>query len=127
MGQAHKTIPYLLEFRDLRKTQTSDSTTDVGKILRVESMRYVYLVKKSTIQKLNIHNLIKAKNMDEMDYLISHGLKQNVPLFMLADGIYGELVNYRMVQNDKRNLEFHRVIENFHLWTNRYIHPQVSK
>ena len=87
MGQAHKTIPYLLEFRDLRKTQTSDSTTDVGKILRVESMRYVYLVKKSTIQKFNIHNIIEAKNMDEMDYLISHGLKQNVPLFMLADGI----------------------------------------
>ena len=124
MGQAHKSLPYNLELRDLKESQMTDSNIDV---LRVESMRYVYLVKKSIIQKLDFHSIIRAKNMDEMDYFISQELKQNVPLFMLADRIYGELVNYRMVKEYTRNLEFYRVIENFHLWTNRYIHPQVSK
>ena len=104
------------------------SSRAVGKFLRVESLRYVYLVKKTILHKLKFQNLIKdAKDLDESDYLISQELKKYIPLYMLADLTYGELVSYRLMQEEhKSNLEFHRIIENFNLWTNRYIQPQVS-
>ena len=78
------------------------------------------------IKKLNLINLMEAKNLDEMDYFISQELKQNASLYLLADQTYGELVNYKMIEECKSNFEFFRIIENFHLWTKRYIQPQVS-
>ena len=77
---------------------------------------------------MNFSRLIEAKDLDEIDFLISQELKQNVPLYMLADKTYGELVSYRIMTqelNHTSNFEFYRIIENFHLWTNRYIQPQV--
>ena len=97
-----------------------------GKILRVESLRYVYLVKKPMIQKLDLQSLKDAENLDDADYLISQMFKQYESLYMLADRTYGELVNYRMMQHHKSNYELYQIIENFHLWANRYIQPQVS-
>ena len=103
--------------------ETPDS---IGKVLRVESLRYIFLVKKEMIKKLNFINLMEAEDLDEMDYLISQELKQNSPLYLLVDQTYGEIVNCRMFREHKRNFEFFRIFENFNLWTKRYIQPQVS-
>ena len=102
------------------------TSASIGKVLRVESLRYVFLVKKEMIKKLDLINLMEAENLDEMDYFISQELKQYAPLYLLADQTYGELVNYKMIEEHKSNFEFFRIIENFHLWTKRYIQPQVS-
>ena len=103
--------------------ETPDS---IGKVLRVESLRYIFLVKKEMIKNLNFTNLLEAENLDEMDYLISQDLKQNAPLYLLVDQTYGELLNYKMIEEHKSNIEFFRIFENFNLWTKRYIQPQVG-
>lgn len=77
---------------------------------------------------MKFSKLTEAKDLDEIDFLISQELKQNFPLYMLADITYGELVSHRIMTQDLNhtsNFEFYRIIENFHLWTNRYIQPQV--
>ena len=124
----HHSIPLLLDLKENGNFGfwSPESSDSIGKVLRVESLRYVFLVNKEMIKKLNLINLMEAKNLDEMDYFISQELKQNAPLYLLADQTYGELVNYKMIEECKSNFEFFRIIENFHLWTKRYIQPQVS-
>ena len=78
------------------------------------------------IKKLNFTNLLEAENLDEMDYLISQELKQNAPLYLLVDQTYGELLNYKLIEEHKSNIEFFRIFENFNMWTKRYIQPQVG-
>ena len=103
-----------------------ETPNSIGKVLRVESLRYIFLVKKEMIKKLNFTNLLEAENLDEMDYLISQELKQNAPLYLLVDQTYGELLNYKLIEEHKSNIEFFRIFENFNLWTKRYIQPQVG-
>ena len=89
-----------------------ETPNSIGKVLRVESLRYIFLVKKEMIKKLNFTNLLEAENLDEMDYLISQELKQNAPLYLLVDQTYGELLNYKMIEEHKSNIEFFRIFEN---------------
>ena len=124
MGESQYSIPSRLDMKDLGKL--TDSSLILGKSLRVESLRYFYLVKKTILKELNFHRLTKAKDLEEADYLISEELKQKTPLYMLADQTYGELVINRMIQKPTSHIEFHRIIENFYCWTSRYIHPPVS-
>ena len=133
MGESQYSIPSRLDMKDLGKFKSdsslilgTSSSIAVGKSLRVESLRYLYLVKKTILKEFNFHSLTKAKDLEEADYLISEELKQKTPLYMLADQTYGELVINRMIQKPTSHIEFHRIIENFHLWTNRYIQPEVS-
>ena len=128
-------IPYRLDLKDLGKDLGNTDNlfgsglkmngADIGKLLRVESLRYIYLVKKPMIQSLDLQSLKDAKNLDDTDYLITQMLKQNESLYMLADRTYGELVNYRSFQQHNSYYEFHQIIENFQLWANRYIQPEV--
>ena len=128
-------IPYRLDLKDLGKDLGNTDNlfgsglkmngADIGKLLRVESLRYIYLVKKPMIQRLDLQSLKDAKNLDDTDYLITQMLKQNESLYMLADRTYGELVNYRRFQQHNNYYEFFQIIENFQLWTNRYIQPEV--
>ena len=99
----------------------------VAKVLRAESFRYIYLVKKTAIRRLDTEVLKKAKNLDEADYLISQGLKDSVPLMLLTSETSGELVNYQVVKNQYQinYKSIHKILENFHLWTNRYIQSEV--
>ena len=132
-------IPYLLDYKDLgprsQNKQRHFSTiidnganAKVAKILRAESLRYVYLVKKTAIRRLmDTEDLKKAKNLDEADYLISQRLKDIVPLMILSGETSGELVNYQVVKNQYQIYykSIHRILENFHLWTKRYIQSEV--
>ena len=128
-------IPYRLDLKDLGKDLGNTDNlfgsglkmngADIGKLLRVESLRYIYLVKKPMIQRLDLQSLKDAKNLDDTDYLITQMLKQNESLYMLADRTYGELVNYRSFQQRNSYYEFYQIIENFQLWANRYIQPEV--
>ena len=130
--QEVNSIPYSLDLKDLGNTELLGSglkthgSEERGKVLRVESLRYMYLVKKLMIQRLDLQSLNDAKNLDETDYLITQILKQNESLYMLADKTYGELINYRSFQQHNNHYEFYQIIENFQLWTNRYIQPEVS-
>ena len=135
----YQNIPYLLDYKDLgprsQNKQRHFSTlldnganAKVAKVLRAESLRYVYLVKKTAIRRLmDTEDLKKAKNLDEADYLISQRLKDIVPLMILTGETSGELVNYQVVKNQYHIYykPIHRILENFHLWTNRYIQSEV--
>ena len=101
------------------------SVEDIKTLLRVESLRYIYLLKKPMIQGLDLQSLKEAKNLDDSDYLMTQILKQNETLYMLADRTYGEMVNYKSLQQHKSHHEFYQIIENFQLWANRYIQPEV--
>ena len=125
-------IPYRLDLKDLGNNELFGSglkmhgEKDIGKLLRVESLRYIYLVKKPMIKRLDLQSLKDAKNLDDTDYLITQKFKQNESLYMLADRTYGELVNYRSIQrHNTRYYEFYQIIENFQLWANRYIQQEV--
>ena len=131
-------IPYLLDYKDLgprsqnkqRHVSTlvdNGANAKVAKILRAESLRYVYLVKKMAIGRLGSEVLKKAKNLDEADYLISQKLKNIAPLMLLTSETFGELVNYQVVKHQYQidYKSIHRILENFHLWTNRYIQSEV--
>ena len=124
-------IPYRLDLKDLGNTKLfglrlkMHGAEDAGTLLRVESLRYIYLLKKPMIQGLDLQSLKNAKNLDDADYLITQMLKQNKSLYMLADRTYGELVNYRSFQQRNGYYEFYQIIENFQLWANRYIQPEV--
>ena len=129
-------IPYLLDFKDLGSHHVQSHITTlmdngvhakVAKVLRAESFRYIYLVKKTAIRRLDTEDLKKAKNLDEADYLISQGLKDSVPLMLLTSETSGELVNYQVVKNQYQinYKSIHKILENFHLWTNRYIQSEV--
>ena len=101
------------------------SAEDVETLLRVESLRYIYLLKKPMIQGLDLQSLKEAKNLDDSDYLITQILKQNETLYIQADRTYGEMLNYKSLQQHKSHHEFYQIIENFQLWANRYIQPRV--
>ena len=102
------------------------SAEDVETLLRVESLRYIYLLKKPMIQGLDLQRLKDANNLDDSDYLITQILKQNETLYMQADKTYGELVNYRgFHRHNTSYYEFYQIIENFQLWANRYIQQEV--
>ena len=123
----HHSVTLLLDLKENGNLGFHFETPNsIGKVLRVESLRYIFLVKKEMIRELNFTNLLEAENLDEMDYLISQELKQNAPLYLLVDQTYGELLNYKMIEEHKSNIEFFRIFENFNLWTKRYIQPQVS-
>ena len=44
---------------------------------------------------------------------------------MQADRTYGEMLNYKSLLQHKSHHEFYQIIENFQLWANRYIQPEV--
>ena len=130
-----QSIPHLLDFKDLGSQHEQNHITSlldnsfakVAKVLRVESFRYIYLVKNTALRRLDTEVIKKAKNLDEADYLISQGLKDGAPLMLLTGETSGELVNYQIVKNQHQinYKSIHRILENFHLWTNRYIQPKV--
>ena len=130
-----QSIPHLLDFKDLGSQHEQNHITSlmdnsfakVAKVLRAESFRYIYLVKNTALRRLDTKILKKAKNLDEVDYLISQGLKDGAPLMLLTGETSGELVNYQIVKNQHQinYKSIHRILENFHLWTNRYIQPKV--
>ena len=91
-------------------------------LIRAESLRYAFLVKKSYMQEISEDILIDFPNLDEADYYISQKLKSITPLFIMLDGNPADLVNYKAVSKDK---ELFRIIENFNLWERRYLQSQV--
>ena len=103
-----------------------NSKLDICCVIRVESLRYIYLVKKSLIKQLNDDLLQDANNLDESDYLISQALKQISPLHLMIEESYGELINYKDIPESRKHIELYRFLENFNLWQRRYIQKIVS-
>ena len=98
----------------------------LGDLIRAESFRYIYLVKESLIGQINYKEFRTAKNLDELDFLLSQALKALKPLHLICDKNYGDLVNYQNIPNSKTHLELYRSIENYNQWQERYIQKEVS-
>ena len=111
---------------EITRTSISQGAQDICCLIRAESIRYVYLVKKSMIKKLDYSILAAVKNLDESDNLISQSLKQIAPLHLMVEESYGELINYGKLPENRKYVEIYRFLENFNLWQRRYIQKNVS-
>ena len=49
----------------------------------------------------------------------------NIPIHLINDKTYGQLVNMKGVPDDKLHPEITRIMENHDLWEKRYIQEQV--
>ena len=107
-------------------TSIGQEALDICCLIRAESIRYVYLVKKSLIKKLDYSILADVKNLDESDYLISQSLKKIAPLHLMVEESYGELINYGKLPENRKYVEIYRFLENFNLWQRRYAQRNVN-
>ena len=97
--------------------------------IRAESLRYIYMVKKEAIDKLDLskYDLEQMGNYNQLDLLLSRQLKQNTSLRMIVDETYGQIVSMKNVLIRKETPELYRMFENGQLWEERYIEPIVRE
>ena len=95
-------------------------------MIRVESLRSLFLVKKKIIQKINLEKLTQISNLTGFNNLMSEELKKLAPMKMLTDKNYGQLVNLLNFPTDSKTPELLRTFENFALWEKRYILPSAT-
>ena len=115
-----------MKTNEITHTSISHGDLDICCLIRAESIRYVYLVKKSLIKKLDYNILADVKNLDESDYLISQSLKKIAPLHLMVEESYGELINYGKLPENRKYVEIYRFLENFNLWQRRYTQRNVN-
>ena len=97
--------------------------------IRAESLRYIYLVKKETLDKLDFsqNELEHVANYNQLDFILSRKLKKIKSLRMILDQTYGQIVSMKNVPNGKETPELYRMFENGQLWDKRYIKPMVRE
>ena len=115
-----------IKSNDITHSSITHGDLEISSLIRAESVRYVYLVKKSLIKILDFISLADVKNLDESDSLISQSLKQIAPLHLMVEESYGELINYGKLPENRKHVEIYRFLENFNLWQRRYIQKNVS-
>ena len=97
--------------------------------IRAESLRYIYLVKKETLDKLNLsqNDLEHVENYNQLDFILSRQLKRVTSLRMILDKTYGQIVSMKNVPIGKETPELYRMFENGQLWEKRYMEPMVRE
>ena len=93
-------------------------------LVNVEALKSIYLLKTSLISKVDFGILKQLKTLDSLEQKLMQELTGMAPLYLLIKEDYGEIVNLKAIQNVKHP-ELFRIMENYNLWENRYIHPQV--
>ena len=92
---------------------------------RAESVRNIFLLNRKVFETL----LTKEKaffNQPDFDDLVSKEVRKLVPLTVLTDQNYGQLVD--LTDDEESSLsEFYRIFENHELWEKRYIKDKVAK
>ena len=97
--------------------------------IRAESLRYIYMVKKETLDKLDLsqNDLEHVGNYNQLDFVLSRQLKKITSLRMILDETYGQIVSMKNVPIGKETPELYRMFENVQLWEERYIEPMVRE
>ena len=97
--------------------------------IRAESLRYIYMVKKETLEKLDLSekDFEQMGNYNQLDFLFSTQLKKNTSLRMILDETYGRIVSMKNVPIGKERPELYRMFENGQLWEERYIEPIIRE
>ena len=104
---------------------------------QVKAVRYAYLVKSEVFPESGFRDMFQnaslSKNTSDpnglADSIFSQTLNSenyNVPIYVLNDKTYGQLVNIKNVP-DKLHPELTRIMENHDLWEKRYIQEKVIK
>lgn len=107
--------------------QVSVSNEEHCCLVRIEAFRYVYLLHKSVLKDVPWENITVADNtLEEFDTHLSNSLKRKSHILnLMTDKTYGQLVDTHSFPKEKKHPELFRVFENFQLWQQRYILPEV--
>ena len=94
-------------------------------LINVEEIKYIYLIKKSVLSKVNYDLLSKIMDMAEFEEKLLNELQNLAPFILLTNLNYGDIVNTKNIP-DSKYPEIYRIFENYHLWEKRYIQNSVS-
>ena len=106
------------------------------KEVEVRAVRYAYLVKIEVIPDMKYREMFENVNITkdkiddngQADSIFSATLTNelNLPIYLINDKTYGQIVNIKDVAKDKLHPELTRIMENHDLWEKRYIQEKVS-
>ena len=96
-------------------------------MVKAESLRYIFLIKKSLAVKISTKNLLDAQNDTHFDAILSKELKSKSYLQLITGKNYGQIVNMVNYPDKATQFpEFFRIFENHELWEKKYIKSNVS-
>ena len=96
-------------------------------MVKAESLRYIFLIKKSLAAKISTKNLLDAQNDTHFDAILSKELKSKSFLQLITGKNYGQIVNMVNYPDKATQFpEFFRIFENHELWEKKYIKSNVS-
>ena len=111
----------------IRNLRVSVSNEEHCCMVRIEAFRYVYLLHKSVLKDVSWENITDT-TLEEFDTHLSNCLKRKSHILnLMTDKTYGQLVDTHNFPKEKKHPELFRVFENFQLWQQRYILPEVIK
>ena len=106
------------------------------KEIEVRAVRYAYLVKIEVIPDMKYREMFENVNITkdkiddngQADSIFSATLTNelNLPIYLINDKTYGQIVNIKEIAEDKLHPELTRIMENHDLWEKRYIQEKVS-
>ena len=111
-------------------------SSDLG-LKPVDLIRYAYLVKTEVLPERDYRDYFEHENVTFANASDSNGIADSIfsqklqeldiPIFVLNDHNYGQLVNIFDYLEDKVHPELTRLMENHDLWQRRYIIDKVIK
>lgn len=100
-------------------------------LVPVKSVQHAYLVKTSVFPEKDYRDFFEDRSKKKtvsVDSFFSEKLAESgIPVMLLNDVTYGQLVNLRNIQEEKLHPELTRIMENHDLWEARYITERVRK
>ena len=128
----------------IRREKEEESTETFNNIIKrkncdneiqIRAVRYAYLVKTDILPDTNYREMFENVNVtkDKIDpngqadsfFSATVTNELNIPIYLINDKTYGQLVNMKGVPDDKLHPEITRIMENHDLWEKRYIQEQV--
>ena len=96
-------------------------------LVKAESLRYIFLIKKSLTTKIFTKKLLDADNDTHFDAILSKELKTLSYLQLITGKNYGQIVNMINYPDKASQFpEFFRIFENHELWEKKYMKSNVS-
>ena len=100
-------------------------------MIRAESMRYAYMLKKSILSQIPLEVFDHHLNSEaEFDGIMSQEVRKLSPLYLINENNYGMLVNKKfrtLALKEKKTPELFRIFQNHELWEKRYIQPRIRQ
>ena len=102
----------------------SRSTSDLSRVLHVT---HCYLVKSEILKDFTFPDNLEEGLEEDIWFSDELRKRLKIPLKVLHDKSYGQIVNTLGVDKNLENPELSRFFENHDLWQQRYIDPQMIK